>query len=77
MDEMIRYIFGSLRCSETAMHTMAKTMRKQKAFNNSVTCLAIVSTISLLIHKHDLHCLNGQIETLKKEIKELKQAEGD
>lgn len=77
MDEMIRYIFGSLRCSETAMRAMAKTMRKQKAFNNSVTCLAIVSTISLLIHEHDLRCLNGQIGTLKKEIKELKQTEGD
>ena len=29
MDEMIRYIFGSLRCSETAMRVFAKTLRKQ------------------------------------------------
>lgn len=28
MDEMIRYIFGSLRCSETAMRVFAKTDRK-------------------------------------------------
>lgn len=30
MDEMIRYIFGSLRCSETAMRVFAKTLRKQR-----------------------------------------------
>lgn len=77
MDEMVRYIFGSLRCSETAMRAMAKTMRKQRTFNNSVTCLAIVSSISLLIHEYELRCLNGQIEALKKEMKELMQTEGD
>lgn len=26
MDEMIRYIFGSLRCSETAMRVFASTL---------------------------------------------------
>lgn len=35
MDEMIRYIFGSLRCSETAMRVFAKTLRKQRSFNRS------------------------------------------
>ena len=33
MDEMIRYIFGSLRCSETAMRVFAKTLRKQMTVN--------------------------------------------
>lgn len=33
MDEMIRYIFGSLRYSETAMRVFAKTLRKQRSFN--------------------------------------------
>ena len=36
MDEMIRYIFGSLRCSETAMRVFAKTLRKQRSFNRSM-----------------------------------------
>lgn len=35
MDEMIRYIFGSLRCSETAMRVFAKTLRKQRSFNRA------------------------------------------
>ena len=35
MDEMIRYIFGSLRCFETAMRVFAKTLRKQRSFNRS------------------------------------------
>lgn len=77
MDEMIRYIFGSLRCSESAIRAMAKTVRKQRAFNNSVAFFAVVVGVSMAIHEHEIRCLNGQIETLKKEIKELKQTEGD
>lgn len=41
MDEMIRYIFGSLRCSETAMRVFAKTLRKQRSFQSQ--------------HRHDRH----------------------
>lgn len=77
MDEMIRYIFGSLRCSESAIRAMAKTVRKQRSFNNSVAFFAVVVGISIAIHEHEIRYLNGQIETLKKEMKELKQTEGD
>lgn len=42
MDEMIRYIFGSLRCSETAMRVFAKTLRKQRSFNRSTVMAATV-----------------------------------
>ena len=77
MDEMIRYIFGSLRCSETAVRAIAKTIRKQRSFNNSVAFFAIIAGISMAVHEHEIRYLNGQIETLKKEMKELKQTEGD
>lgn len=45
MDEMIRYIFGSLRCSETAMRVFAKTLRKQRSFNRSTVMVATVMTV--------------------------------
>lgn len=47
MDEMIRYIFGSLRCSETAMRVFAKTLRKQRSFNRSTVMVATVMTVLL------------------------------
>ena len=45
MDEMIRYIFGSFRCSETAMRVFAKTLRKQRSFNCSTVMVATVMTV--------------------------------
>ena len=63
MDEMIRYIFGSLRCSETAMRVFAKTLRKQRSFNR-ITVLEIRS-------------MRDEIGNLKNEIKELRKTEGD
>ena len=63
MDEMIRYIFGSLRCSETAMRVFAKTLRKQRSFNRSTIMVATV--------------MRDEIGNLKNEIKELRKTEGD
>lgn len=51
MDEMIRYIFGSLRCSETAMRVFAKTLRKQRSFNRSTVMVATV----MHIHRNPHH----------------------
>ena len=77
MDEMIRYIFGSLRCSETAMRVFAKTLRKQRSFNRSTVMVATVMTVNMLIQDLEIRNMRCQIEALKTEIKELKQTEGD
>lgn len=77
MDEMIRYIFGSLRCSETAMRVFAKTLRKQRSFNRSTVMVATVMTVHMLIQDLEIRNMRCQIEALKTEIKELKQTEGD
>lgn len=36
MDEMVRYIFGSLRNSETMFRTIGKSIRKQQSFNHNL-----------------------------------------
>lgn len=77
MDEMIRYIFGSLRCSETAMSVMAKTLRKQKSFNRTVTLFAMATTAHLAIQSIEISNLRNEVKDLKAEIKELKNTEGD
>lgn len=73
MDEMIRYIFGSLRCSETAMRVFAKTLRKQRSFNRSTVMVATVMTVNMLkalsridIYrqtKNQFSALKGLVET--------------
>lgn len=77
MDEMIRYIFGSLRCSETAMRVFAKTLRKQRSFNCSTVMVATVMTVNMLIQDLEIRSMRDEIGNLKNEIKELRKTEGD
>lgn len=77
MDEMIRYIFGSLRCSETAMRVFAKTFRKQRSFNCSTVMVATVMTVNMLIQDLEIRSMRDEIGNLKNEIKELRKTEGD
>lgn len=77
MDEMIRYIFGSLRCSETAMRVFAKTLRKQRSFNRSTVMVATVMTVNMLIQDLEIRSMCDEIGNLKNEIKELRKTGGD
>lgn len=77
MDEMIRYIFGSLRCSETAMSVFAKTLRKQRSFNRSIVIVATVMTVHMLIQDLEIRSMRDEIGNLKNKIKELRKTEGD
>lgn len=77
MDEMIRYIFGSLRSSEATMSIIAKMLRKQKSFNRSVSIFAVISTLHIIAQGMEIHSMHCEIENLKSEIKELKKTEGD
>lgn len=77
MDEMIRYIFGSLRCSETAMRVFTKTLRKQRSFNRSTVMVATIMTVNMLIQDLEIRSMRDEIGNLKNEIKELRKTEGD
>lgn len=77
MDEMIRYIFGSLRCSETAMRVFAKTLKRQKSFNRSTVIFAIAVSAHLIAQNMEIRSMQDEIENLKTEIKELRNTEGD
>ena len=71
MNEMIRYIFGSLRCSETAMRVFARS------FNRSTVMVATVMTVHMLIQDLEIRSMRDEIGNLKNEIKELRKTEGD
>lgn len=77
MDEMVRYIFGSLRNSETMFRAIGKSIRKQQSFNRNVTFWVTVVTAHLIVKEFEIRNMRCQIEALKIEIKELKQTEGD
>lgn len=73
MDEMIRYIFGSLRCSETAMRVFAKTLRKQRSFNRSTVMVATVMTVHMLIQDLEIRSMRDEIGNLKTKSRSLEK----
>lgn len=73
MDEMIRYIFGSLRCSETAMRVFAKTLRKQRSFNRSTVMVATIMTVNMLIQDLEIRSMRDEIGNLKTKSRSLEK----
>lgn len=54
MDEMVRYIFGSLRNSETMFRAIGKSIRKQQSFNHNVTFWVTVVTAHLIVKEFEI-----------------------
>lgn len=77
MDEMIRYIFGSLRRSETEMRVISKALGKQKSFNRSTVMIVTVMAMHILLLGAEVRKMRDEIGSLKNEIKERKKTEGD
>ena len=77
MDEMIRYIFGSLRDSETALRVISKSLKKQRSFNRSVAFFSMTVSLHLIVQELEIRNIHRELEALQKEIKELKNTEGD
>lgn len=77
MDEMIRYIFGSLRNSDSALRVISKTLKKQNSFNRNITFLSIITVLHVVMHEMEIRNMQRELVALQKEIKELKNTEGD
>ncbi|MDE6020532.1 MAG: hypothetical protein K2H01_06025 [Ruminococcus sp.] len=69
MDEMMRYIFSNLRNSESVIRN---TLREQRAFKRSVKFFAAMITLNTIALKIENSKMSNEIETLKSEIKDLK-----
>ena len=72
MDEMIRYIFGSLRNSDSALRVISKTLKKQNSFNRNITFLSILTVLHVVMHEMEIRNMQRELVALQKEIKELK-----
>jgi hypothetical protein len=73
MDEMIGYIFGSLRSSDNAVKGIGKTLKKQEIINRKTTfSILILAAYTTVVAMH-YHEQNEKIKSLKKEINDLKE----
>lgn len=77
MDKMINYIFGTLQASERAFVEIRKNFKKQNLINTSfalfsLSCAAYVMTANRQ-RANDI----AKIESLQKEIEELKKMKGE
>ena len=77
MPDMIRYIFNSLNDTETTLRVISKSLRKQASFNRSVAFFGMTMTLHLIVQEIEIRSINRDLESLKKEINELKKTEGD
>ena len=77
MCEMLGYIFGNLRSSETAIKEIRRTLKYQSRFNRNVGIWVGAITAYVVITELDHREQNKKIKELRNEIEELKRSEGE
>lgn len=77
MNEMVGYIFGSLDTHGRAITELIKTHRAQIKFNKSTTFFALVTTITVTDLLRRCKKQEEKLNSLAKEIEELKEMKGE
>lgn len=77
MCEMLGYIFGNLRSSETAIKEIHRTLKYQSRFNHNVGLWVGAITAYVVIAELNRREQNKKIKELRNEIEELKRSEGE
>ena len=77
MNEMLNYIFSSLRDSEKTIGVIQKTLRRQIRFDRKVTFFALAMTAYVVISEIDRREQSEKIAKLEKDVKRLKRDEGE
>lgn len=77
MCEVMKYIFGSLSNSETAIRSIRKSLNKQARYNRNLSTLALIMTVNLVLLELDRVEQKKRIEKLESTIEELKRDKGE
>lgn len=77
MCEVMNYIFGSLRNSETAIRSIRKSLNKQDRYNRKLSTLALIMTVNLVLLELDRMEQKKRIEKLESTIEEMKRDKGE
>ena len=77
MDEMVSYIFRSMRSSELTLRGVKRVLKNQARRNRNFKCFAWLTVGYLVISEINRSLMEKKIKELDEEIKKLKQEEGD
>ncbi len=77
MCEVMNYIFGSLRNSETAIRSIRKSLNKQARYNRKLSTIALIMTVNLVLLELDRMEQKKRIEKLESTIEEMKRDKGE
>lgn len=77
MDEMIGYIFGSIKVTDASIKNINKTLKAQRGFNMRLTGISLAAGACIWIMSQQIKMQNERIDTLKNEIEELKNEKGE
>lgn len=72
MNDMIGYIFGSMRASEVNIHAIKETLKRQHKFNRKMVLLSATVTLSLYLYSRSIDAQRKKIQELEKEVAGLK-----
>lgn len=72
MDEMLNYIFSSMRSSEKMLRGVRKVLVEQRSFNRNVILYAVITTAYILANESKRLEQDKKIAKLSKEVEELK-----
>lgn len=77
MCEILGYILGNLRSSETAIKGICRTLKYQRKFNRNIGIWTCAMTTYVVMSELDRREQNKKIKELSNEIEELKRSEGE
>lgn len=77
MCEILGYILGDLRSSETAIKKICRTLKYQSKFNRNIRIWICAMTAYVIMAELDRREQNKKIKELSNEVEELKRSEGE
>ena len=73
MDEMLGYIFGNLKNSESAIRNVNRTLSVQNRINRKFTSFSLVAALGFAVVTMVINEQSRQINKLTKEIEQMKK----
>lgn len=77
MDKTLGYIFGSLQVLEHDMKVTANKFRKQGKINRGVALLLMLGGVYIYANEIQREEDKKKVESLRKEVEELKKSKGE
>lgn len=77
MNEVMNYIFGSMKNTEVALRSVGKTLNEQAKINKSIVIFSVVTAAAIHQLQKKVARLDDEVKRLSNEIEEMKQTEGE